>query len=118
MFVLPVGLAFLGALIDPADPVPTSTTGTPPPAPASQPSNDIRDSAVARCRSRMEAIGGASTVRVCVDTDRAAYDALQRYDAERSSLIARCQRQMPAMGGWEIVRVCADEDIASEQSLR
>ena len=57
-------------------------------------------------------------MRVCVDTEMAAYDALPRYDAEWSSIVERCQRQMLAVGGWEIVRVCDDEGKAAVRLLR
>ena len=79
---------------------------------------EIRESILARCRSQMEAIGGASMVRFCLNEDIAAYVVLQSYDDEWAGVIERCRRQMLSIGGWNIVKFCADEDIAAEKELR
>ena len=93
----------------PAAMAPSSMGGVP---------DNIRESIIARCRSQMEAIGGASMVRFCVDEDIAAYNALQTYGSEWRNVINRCRSQMLSIGGWSMVRFCADEDIAAERSLR
>ena len=80
--------------------------------------SEIRESIIARCRSQMEAIGGASMVKFCVDEDEAAYTALTTYDAEWRTAIERCRNQMLSIGGWSMVKFCADEDIAAEKELR
>ncbi len=80
--------------------------------------SEIRESIIARCRSQMQAIGGASMVKFCVDEDVAAYAALTTYDAEWRTAIERCRNQMLSIGGWSMVKFCADEDIAAEKELR
>ena len=70
-----------------------------------------------RCQRQMESYG-ASIVKVCVDEDIEAYDALARYPAKHRNIVDRCKRQMLSMGGWSIVKVCADEDIEAAQELK
>ena len=77
--------------------------------------DNIRESIIARRRSQMEAIGGASMVRFCADEDVAAYNSLQIYDAEWRNTINRCWNQMLSIGGWTMVRSCADDDISAER---
>lgn len=124
-----LGLLALGIILDLAgfdeEEAMSEVTQSVVPAPAAMGASsmggvpdNVRETIIARCRSQMEAIGGASMVRFCVDEDIAAYNSLQTYDAEWRSIIDRCRNQMLSIGGWTMVRFCADEDIAAERSLR
>lgn len=59
---------------------------------------------------------GASLVKVCVDRDIAAVNALAKYSEKYRSIIARCQNQVRSYG-YSLVKVCADQDIAVEKAL-
>ena len=80
--------------------------------------DDVKQAVIDRCRAQMQAIGGATMVKFCVDQDLAAYQTLggARY-SRYQAVVDRCTRQMLSIGGWETVRFCADEDIAAEQAL-
>ena len=93
----------------------------PKPKPVPKPKRSPRQIAVAKIKERCQrqmASYGASIVKVCVDEDIEAYDALARYPAKRRKIVNRCKRQMLSMGGWSIVKVCVDEDIDAAQALK
>ena len=70
-----------------------------------------------RCRKTMGSFG-ASLVKVCLDEEIKAYDALQKYPKKHDKIIDRCRDQMLETVGWSIVKVCADEDIRAEEELK
>lgn len=78
--------------------------------------DDIRKSIIDHCRNMMGGFG-ASLVKVCVDQDIRAYEALASYDPEHRAIINRCRRMMLSTGGWNIVQVCVDQDIEAERAL-
>ena len=76
---------------------------------------DERSLVIARCRTQMGEYG-SRMVKLCVDQDMAAYEALQAYPDEHSTFIERCMRQMGEYG-WRMVKLCADQDIEAERAL-
>lgn len=78
--------------------------------------DDMRKSIIDHCRNMMGEFG-ASLVKVCVDQDIRAYEALASYDPKHRVIIDRCRSMMLSTGGWNIVQVCVDQDIEAERAL-
>ena len=76
----------------------------------------MRKSIIDHCRNMMGEFG-ASLVKVCVDQDIRAYEALASYDPKHRAIIDRCRSMMLSTGGWNIVQVCVDQDIEAERAL-
>ena len=75
----------------------------------------VHDSILAHCERQLEAIGSPAMVKFCAEENRAAWQALQRYDSAQGPVIERCRQQMLAIGGWSLTRFCVDEEIAAEK---
>ncbi|RYY77801.1 MAG: hypothetical protein EOO69_13250 [Moraxellaceae bacterium] len=68
-----------------------------------------------RCRADMGE-HGAAIVKVCVDEEVKAVNALSSYPSKYNKIISRCMNEMREHG-FMIVKVCTDEDIKAEKAL-
>ena len=77
---------------------------------------DLKAEIVYRCYNQMGEFG-AEGVRVCVDEELSAMNALSSYPQEAAEIVQRCTRRLQGIG-WEMVKSCADKEIAAERESR
>jgi hypothetical protein len=76
---------------------------------------ELTQEATMRCIYDMSEFGD-DAVRVCVEADLAAADALQNYPASQAGGVQRCLENLWARG-YGMVQVCVEQDLAAAAAL-
>ncbi|MBI3530685.1 MAG: hypothetical protein HY067_22285 [Betaproteobacteria bacterium] len=76
---------------------------------------DLKSAVITRCMYEVAEFG-EELVRICIDEDLAAANALAQYPANFAEIVNNCS-QRRQNHAWAMVKVCADMEIAAEAAL-